>query len=118
MKNKLNLTPYREPKPYLTPTDPDAFKDMEIRSPEGSYIKDPVFCPVCQGYGGWNLRLDAYGPGVHFKSHCFQCNGYGFVSAESKSATCVHVWTEKTVGRCLHEYTCKCGEKRIVDSSD
>lgn len=32
---------------------------------------------------------------------------------------CDHEYSEKTIGRCLHEYTCKkCGFKTIQDSSD
>ena len=34
-------------------------------------------------------------------------------------AKCAHTFTEKTVGRCLHEYTCsKCGYAYTTDSSD
>jgi hypothetical protein len=34
-------------------------------------------------------------------------------------AVCEHQYTEKSIGNCLHEYTCiKCGFKHEVDSSD
>lgn len=111
---------YRPQTPYLTRTDARAFEGMEVHDiAKVKYIKNPVLCPVCKGHGGWHLRIDAYGPGKHFDCHCFQCNGYGYVDGTTSNATCIHTWTEKTVGRCLHEHTCsKCGEKRVVDSSD
>lgn len=121
MGKNLNLN-FQSPPKYLTPADPDAFKDMQLKdSPNDRGYKmmdNPVFCPVCNGYGGWHLKIDAYGVGKHFNAHCSQCNGWGYVPANSKSATCIHDFTERTIGNCLHKWTCtKCGEERIVDSS-
>ncbi len=85
-------------------------------------------CPVCKGYGGWNLRLDAYGPGQHFQAHCSQCNGWGWVSECDRD--CVHDSKELSQaecrdrkiehwGMCYHVYVCtKCGRIRAYDSSD
>lgn len=117
---KLRTTPHKSyvPTVYLESTDPDAFKDMEIKTPKNSYIPNPVLCPVCQGYGGWHLKLDAYGEGKHFDCHCSQCNGWGYVPGDSKSATCIHTFSDRTIGNCLHEWKCtKCGEIRVVDTS-
>jgi len=84
-------------------------------------------CPVCQGYGGWNLRLNAYGPGRHFKAFCSQCNGWGWVKEED---LCVHDMVELSQDQCRklgiahwgnlwHVYRCtKCGRVRSYDSSD
>lgn len=104
----------------MTYTDPRAFEGIEVREPKASdYIKNPVLCPVCAGHGRWHLKIDAYGAGKHFDASCFQCNGWGYVSGDSTSATCIHTFISVAVGRCLHEYTCtECGEKRIIDSSD
>lgn len=78
-----------------------------------------VVCPKCKGWGGHNLRLNAYGPGKHFKSSCDQCVGWGYV--RESDSQCIHEWDYKTrvnVGNCLNIYTCvKCGQKRTVDSS-
>jgi len=106
--------------PYMTYTDERAFEGIEIEDiSKIKYIKNPVLCPVCKGHGHWHLKIDAYGPGIHFDAHCFQCNGWGYVEKGSNSETCIHTFTEKNIGRCLHEHTCsKCGEKRVVDSSD
>lgn len=116
---------------YLTPAHPDAFKDMERKAPEpagsmlGRYIAKPpvesvpvVECGQCRGYGGWNLALDAYGPGRHFRSSCNNCTGWGFVPESQGSH--VHDWDRGvTVGRCLTRYTCRtCGKASNVDSSD
>lgn len=82
------------------------------------YIENPVLCPECEGHGGWILRRDAYGKGVHFKCHCMQCNGWGWVVGGSLDASCVHEFTEKGIGNCLHLWTCtKCGKSMEVDSS-
>lgn len=116
---------------YLKPTDADAFKDMTKKEPEpagemlGQYVAKPrcasvpvVECGQCHGYGGWNLKLDARGPGKHFRAHCNNCNGWGYVSA--KQGNHVHEWGRgETIGRCLTRYTCAgCGQVNDVDSSD
>ena len=65
---------------YLTPDHADAFKDLEKLAPEpagkmlGQYVAKPrcdsvpvTECGKCKGHGKWNLELDAYGPGRHFR---------------------------------------------------
>lgn len=115
---------------YLKPTDPDAFKDMTKNEPEpaskmlGTYRKPrcasvPVVeCGKCHGYGGWNLKLNAYGPGRHFRASCNNCTGWGYVPESQGSH--VHEWDRgETIGRCVTRYTCaSCGETNDVDSSD
>lgn len=79
-----------------------------------------VVCPLCDGYGGWNLTLNAYGENKHFNAFCRQCNGWGFNKANSKNEVCIHEMkqTEK-LGRCYNRYTCqKCGMTEDIDSSD
>jgi hypothetical protein len=104
--------------PYFT-----NFTDMEVKEDPGvkypGYFKNgSVKCPVCKGYGGSVLQVDAYGKGKHFQCFCSQCNGWGWVDANSADATCVHEWDEKNIGNCLHLWTCtKCGQSREVDSS-
>lgn len=100
------------------------FTDMEVKpNPSiqypGFHPKGSVTCPQCKGYGGSVLQVDAYGKGKHFRCHCMQCNGWGWVEDGSKDATCVHEFTEENVGNCLHKWTCKkCGASMVVDSSD
>ncbi len=99
------------------------FTDMTVKEDPGvkypGYFKNgSTLCPVCKGYGGSVLQVDAYGKGKHFQCFCTQCNGWGWVEGDSDDATCVHEWTERGIGNCLHEWTCtKCGQKREVDSS-
>lgn len=112
---------------YLDYTSPNAFNDISKRTPQNSNV---VECPVCHGFGMWNLRLDAYGPGKHFQCSCFQCNGWGYVERNSKDASCIHEYRELTqqesrdkgithFGRCYHVYECKkCGNYTATDSSD
>ena len=93
------------------------FTDMSVKE-KPDYPADAVLCPVCKGYGGSVLRVDAYGKGKHFQCFCSQCNGWGWVAAGGEDATCVHEWNEENIGNCLHLWTCKkCGQKREVDSS-
>ncbi len=116
---------------YLEPTDADAFKDMERLAPEpaasmyGRYRCKPpvdstpvVECGQCKGFGGWNLKLDAYALGRHFKASCNNCNGWGYVPASQGDH--VHEWDAgETVGRCVTRYTCiTCKKVSDVDSSD
>lgn len=106
-------------KRYLSPGDPGSFKDLPVRDkPEGRLAgpgRDHQ-CPKCQGRGGWNLLVDAYGPGKHFRSHCLQCSGWGWV--KERDAICVHDWDE-TRGKRMGQrfYTCKsCGAVRETNS--
>jgi hypothetical protein len=109
---------------YLEITDPDAILDLEKYTPEqfksryeDGYTEE---CPACKGYGGWHLKINAYGPGRHFNCSCMQCNGFGYVKLED--AEHPHEWDSGTrIGNCLHEYKCLvegCTRKRVLDSSD
>lgn len=122
------------------------FTDMEVRQPPTGYpckAEEATICPQCKGYGGWILTLNAYplpqgmedtaenrAKYCHFRAHCSQCSGWGWVKAGSKDAECVHKNRELSVeecrargighhGMCWHVYECeKCGQIRSVDSSD
>jgi hypothetical protein len=103
-------------KQFLEPTDEGAFLDHAIQE-RTSYTKDFFVCPKCQAHGGWNLTVDAYGPGKHFRCVCPVCYGTGY----TKSATpCEHDWQfSRNLGRCYNEYICrKCNAVDKVDSSD
>jgi hypothetical protein len=114
---------------YMDHTHPDAFVDFEKLEPmvNTGYTKP---CPVCQCYGGWNLKLNAYPlhnyPNTaenrhrysHFRSNCSHCNGYGYTLP---TETCSgHEWERKqNLGRCYTLYVCKkCNKNMEVDSSD
>lgn len=120
---------------YMEVNDPNAFLDFpsveeKRKSKYNKYNPDKhKDCPVCKGYGGWNLELNAYinrhedTPEnrhlySHFRTTCNHCNGWGFVD---KKETCPgHEWKHtKVLGNCYNEYTCNiCGKKLNVDSSD
>jgi hypothetical protein len=123
---------------YLTPADPGAFTDMKRRTAQGEHRHR---CPLCRGYGGWNLTLNAYKlpPGMrntkanrasycHFSCCCSQCNGWGWVTA--RDTECIHEWHEISAqeaherglyhaGNCWHVYVCAkgCGRTTAADSS-
>lgn len=89
-------------------------------------------CPVCNGLGrvpagdspykrviaGYDAATDTFG--------CRNCGGQymslrptGKVRANKEGQPCTHKYTSKTVGRCLHEYTCEhCGDTYQIDSGD
>lgn len=121
--------------PYLTPDSPEAFLDFgrpkfdeeDVETNEQRKIKE---CPVCRGYGGWNLRTFAYKlpkgmedneenrhKHVHFRANCSHCDGWGFVDISENCPG--HKWgNRKNIGNCLNVYTCElCGKKWEVDSS-
>jgi hypothetical protein len=114
---------------YLNPTDDGAFVDFPEPNKKPEWAKNWVKCPLCMGYGGWNLSLNAYSLHgkentpenrhrySHFKSHCGQCNGYGWTSVDN--AKCIHEMQHyRNVGNCLNEYKClKCGKTEVWDSS-
>lgn len=81
-----------------------------------------VPCPKCHGYGGWNLTLNAYGPGKHFQASCSQCWGWGWVKAGTSDVTCLHSFKEIAPDqpfRCWHTIRCEaCGETRSYSSDD
>ncbi len=111
--------------------DATDFTDMELmEKPLDGYPDEPenlVLCPVCNGYGGWNLKLNAFRDGSHFRSNCSQCNGWGWVGL--KDQDCVHEFEEigpeesrkrgvRHYGMFCHVYLCrKCGQIRSYDSS-
>jgi len=126
---------------YMDETHPDAFKDMEKKSrPDLRFpgkIGNWVECGRCQGHGGWNLKLHAYkrqrnGADIgceHFQTACGSCWGWGWVP----KGQCLHKWggkwedsiaakngmTRPKLFRCESIWVCvKCGEHRVVDSSD
>ena len=116
---------------YMNIDDPNAFFEMEKKD-KAEYEKhhgEGVECPKCHGYGGWRLRLNAYGPGVHFNASCFQCNGWGYVNKHGEDAYCVHEYKEisqteccelgiQHFGMCWHVTRCvKCGRVTSYDSS-
>lgn len=120
-------------KTYLKPTDPDAFLDMAKKDcPSKAVVnKDMVECHVCLGHGGWNLCINEYGPGKHFKCSCSQCLGWGWVVKGSKDDTCPkHEFRELSraqcqelnvphYGKCYHVYSCTlCGHVQSHDTSD
>lgn len=99
---------------YLTPSDPGAFEGREVL-PAPKW--EAAMCAQCFGHGGWNLKLNAYGPGAHFKALCDNCSGYGWVPASQGSH--IHSWRfQKNLGRCYNRYVCECGQTQDVDSSD
>lgn len=100
---------------YLNPGDPDSFLDFEVKEQRKP---DYVLCPVCQGHGGWNLRVHAYRHGDHFRAFCDQCSGSGWCHPDN--AKCAHTWKfVANLGRCYNQYQCtKCGIKQNVDSGD
>ncbi len=103
---------------YVPFEDALVFLDLPLLSKPEDVPNKRYICPVCKGHGHWNLELDAYGKGQHFRAACFQCNGWGWVDEKDKD--CVHEFKEiALVGRCLHKMQCsKCGQERTVDSSD
>ena len=80
-------------------------------------------CVICHGYGGWNLRLNAYGnPGEHFNAFCTHCNGWGWVKPGQNDCA-PHDWEEisRPSGHRSGEHTdqcTKCGKLRTYDTSD
>jgi hypothetical protein len=122
------------------------FTDMEVRQPPTGYpcnADDAVLCPVCKGYGGWVLTENAYplpkghedtaenrAKYRHFRAHCGQCTGWGWVPRGSADAQCVHEYKELSqetarakgvehFGMCWHVYECaKCGHHKSTDSND
>lgn len=114
---------------YLIPDSPDAFLGLAKKERPDKYsLGMDTECPVCHGYGGWNLELNSYGPGQHFRCWCSQCNGWGWVVEQD--AVCVHKYVEishklarelglHTWGMHCHVYRCeKCGRTATYDSSD
>ena len=116
---------------YLSENHPDRYKDIEKRPLDSPYMPhtDAIECPVCEGHGGWNNRIDAYGEGRHFQSMCSQCWGWGYVDKTTTDATCIHDMEEKSkkwcdengiyhAGMCYHVQRCRnCGKISAYDSS-
>lgn len=118
-------------KTYLEPTDPGAFVDHPRQDPQraANILGATILCPRCQGYGGWNLQTNAYALHgredtaenrhrfAHFRAHCVQCNGWGYVT--KADADHVHQWVRvEAIGNCLHLERCAvCGREHQVDTS-
>jgi hypothetical protein len=117
---------------YLTNEHVDAHLDWPSRPITTTELdKGWSVCPKCNGWGGHNLRINAYPlrAGLsdtaenrhryrHFRCQCDQCFGWGRVTASD--AECIHEWQMgRNLGRCLSEWVCvKCQAIRVVDSSD
>jgi len=116
---------------YLERTDPDALVDYPPADPaKAAEIGMTELCPKCKGYGGWNLKLNAYPlhqyedppenrhKFSHFRAGCDHCIGWGYVRPED--ADHIHEWKRVgSLGNCLHLDKCKiCGKQWQVDSSD
>jgi hypothetical protein len=124
--------------PYLSHDDPRAYEGLVARVPPELHVA----CPKCKGHGGWILTPKARGHAYdghnggtcrdatgwkqicngihHFMSSCDQCNGWGYVKADSLNESCIHEMKhEANHGNCLNSYKCvKCGTRRMIDSSD
>jgi hypothetical protein len=94
-------------------------------------------CPVCNGTGhkpcpdevtrGYGVRNGWYGYRAEDDTvTCDNCGGqymFGQPSCEVRlrpdGTPCTHEYVGVTIGRCLHEYTCKhCGDRHQIDSGD
>jgi len=135
-KKEFEIPKNFECKPKYLP-DATSFDDLPILEepskrfpfPNSSKEGNHVLCPKCKGHGYWNLQLNAYGPGRHFKCSCGQCNFWGWVDKGSLDETCIHERVEITPERTAekgfhywgifcHAYECKkCGSVVIHDSS-
>jgi len=122
-------------KEYLKIGDEGCFQDLTKQTPDlykEIIKKEPQECLVCFGYGRWNLKLNAYGPGRHFQSICVHCNSWGYVDKHSSDATCIHFQHSKTLtqeecrerkiphrGMCYYVHECtECGKIWSYDSGD
>jgi len=118
---------------YMDQNHPDAFVDYPGKMERDSVMTSLGYtkeCPVCKGYGGWNLELNAYKLHdyedtaenrhrySHFRANCGHCNGWGVVSPEEQCSG--HEWKRvKNLGNCYNRYECiHCGQQQDVDSSD
>jgi|SRR5215831_1917645 len=134
----MGMTKYR----YLEPGEPGSFTDLPLL-PVSDILRTmgaTHLCPLCKGHGGWVLTPNAYklppdtlntpsnrARYCHFRAHCSQCNGWGYVDTES--ALCLHSYSEISTARCreldiphygscYHVYECtKCGRTMAQDSS-
>ncbi len=120
-----------DPSGYIPEGHEDRYKDLEIRKKSDVPHADGQYthCPVCDGYGGWNNIIDAYGAGEHFQSMCQQCWGWGWVEEDSGDNHCIHKLVEQSLewckendiyhaGMCYHVSKCsKCGKIVSYDSS-
>jgi hypothetical protein len=123
---------------YFTPDHPEAFLDMvKLDRPIQWHPELDTECPVCHGYGGWNLKVRCYplregqsAHFAHFRCHCTQCQSWGWVQA-GPDTSCIHEFSRELglaecrarglyhAGRCWHVMQCvRCGATRSYDSSD
>ena len=105
------------------------YGEIPERGPRTSGINNPdllVKCPECEGHGMW-WTISSFS-GKKMKIGCIQCNGWGWVRAESSDATCIHKFRKATEEELYrnkiiqhefdHSYICeKCGKIITVNSS-
>lgn len=113
---------------HIPTTVEETYRDIPVREKPKYYPDWTQMCPTCEGHGNFNITLDAYGAGRHFRGCCSNCNGWGWI----KPCDHVHEWVEisskksaelgiKHWGVFCHVYLCKhasCKEVRVTDSSD
>ena len=112
---------------YIEYIEATNFEGLDIL-PWPSEARRQVFCPLCNGYGGWNTSIHKV-KRTFLKRICFQCMGWGYVIKGSNDEQCVHEFVEISQqesckrgiyhwGMFCHIYICnKCPEVRTVDSS-
>jgi len=100
--------------PEITANHPRRFEGITKQ-----YDKPPdfVICGRCEGHGSYNLKLDQYGPGLHFRALCPSCDGHGFRHKDAcEDHKFIHL---RKLGRCIEEMMCTvCSTVRVIDSSD
>ena len=91
-------------------------------------------CTVCAGTGRVPVALEferhkkyisGYDP-IADTFGCINCGGQyqwpqstGLVKPNREGVACVHQYTGRTIGRCLHEHVCRhCGDYHQIDSGD
>ena len=134
-KNKKSrpVYPVYVPPVYLTPEDPDAFKDYPpLADAPPSHMQGHERCPKCKGHGGWNLQLgkrpshglisgglpfldtpEYWHKFAHHKCSCSACWGWGWIEPGS----CPHDYDRGFPS--ANDWKCRKCEKQItVDSSD
>lgn len=95
------------------------FDDM-VKREQAFAFSFPHECPLCKGFGGWNLNLPKEPGGRRDRASCRQCNGMGYVG--ERDLKCIHLMKrvgQFKVGATLHSMRCiNCGKEEIQDSGD
>ena len=124
--DKTGIRVIRSQHDYMKEDSPQAHLDFPPAKPPPP---GRVLCAQCQGYGGWNSRLNAYPlpEGMedtpenrhnyaHFRASCENCNGWGHVP-EGQSDH-VHRWGSVSWTGMLRRERCgECGQEQQVDTS-